>query len=50
LNLSAEENFQAALILAKKCDQYREAAKKNGTLDQLPIMHGVPISIKDQYK
>ena len=49
LNLSAEENFQEALELAKKRDQEREEARKNGTLDQLPIMHGVPISIKDQY-
>ena len=49
LNLTAEENFEQALELAKKRDQERQDAKKNGTLDKLPIMHGVPISIKDLY-
>jgi len=35
--------------MAKKKDKEREEARKNGTLDQLPIMHGVPISVKDTY-
>jgi Asp-tRNA(Asn)/Glu-tRNA(Gln) amidotransferase A subunit family amidase len=36
--------------MAKKRDQERGEAKKKGTLDKLPIMHGVPISIKDLYE
>lgn len=45
--LVTEENFVEALQLAKKCDTERAEAKKAGTLDKLPPLHGIPVSIKD---
>ena len=42
--------FDSGLELAKKCDAQREEAKSNGTLDQLPFLHGIPISIKELFK
>ena len=47
LCLSAEENFEQAFELARKCDKERENARNEGTLEDLPLFHGVPISVKD---
>lgn len=47
LNLSTEENFIQALKLAKDRDEERAKAKEDGEEDDLPLMHGIPISIKD---
>jgi len=49
LGLSAEENFIEALKLAKQKDEELAKAKSEGeqAIAQLPIMHGIPISIKD---
>ena len=47
LNLSAEENFQEALELAKKKDILLEEMKKSGSLADLPPMHGIPFSVKE---
>ena len=48
LCLSAEENFEEALIEAESKDREREEAKLKGT--QLPPLHGIPISIKDMVR
>jgi Asp-tRNA(Asn)/Glu-tRNA(Gln) amidotransferase A subunit family amidase len=50
LNLTAEENFEEALIEAEIKDKERLEAIKNGTTNQLPLFHGIPISIKDIVK
>ena len=34
---------------AKKCDEERQAAISNGTPNNLPFLHGIPISIKDLF-
>ena len=47
MNLSAEENFEEAFIVAEQRDREREEAIRNGTQDSLPPLHGIPISIKD---
>ena len=49
LNLSAEENFNEAWTLAQEKDRERSLARDNGTLDDLPLLHGIPISIKDLF-
>ena len=49
LNLTTEENFYEALEEAEKKDKERREAIRKGTTDQLPYLHGIPISIKDQY-
>lgn len=49
LCLSTEELFEEAIILAKLRDQERAEARNNGTVDQLPVMHGVPMSVKDVF-
>ena len=47
LNLITEENYEEALKEAADRDIEREAAKRNGIADTLPIFHGIPISVKD---
>ena len=50
LALTAEENFEEALKLAQERDAELARARAKGpeALAQLPIMHGVPFSVKDQ--
>ena len=47
LNLSAEENFKEAMRIAEEKDKEREEAIRNGVLEKLPILHGIPFSVKD---
>lgn len=47
--LITEENFEEALSLAQQKDLERAAANKAGTLHQLPPLHGIPFSVKDQF-
>ena len=49
LNLSTEDNLEEARLAAQDKDREREQAKKNGTLADLPLLHGIPISIKDVF-
>ena len=49
LCLSTQELFKSGLVLAKKCDEERAESIKNGTQDQLPFLHGIPISIKELF-
>lgn len=45
--LSTEECFEPALIMAAEKDRERQEAIAGGKQDELPVMHGVPISVKD---
>lgn len=47
LNLTAEENFAEAMEEAKRCDAERKEAIMNGIQESLPLLHGIPISVKD---
>ena len=47
LNLSTEENFKVALKMAKEKDEERAKALEEGDADDLPLMHGIPFSVKD---
>ena len=47
LCLSTEENFEEALREAMIKDAERETALHEGTADELPPLHGIPMSIKD---
>lgn len=47
LCLTTEECFEQALELAKQRDQERQQAIALGKADELPLMHGVPMSVKD---
>ena len=47
LNLSAEENFGEALKMAAEKDLQTEEARRRETLSSLPILHGIPFSVKD---
>ena len=47
--MSAEENFEEAMFLAKQMDQERKKAKDNGKLEDLPLLHGIPMSVKDLF-
>jgi Asp-tRNA(Asn)/Glu-tRNA(Gln) amidotransferase A subunit family amidase len=49
LCLSTQELFESGLILAKKCDEERAESMKNGTQDQLPFLHGIPMSVKELF-
>ncbi len=42
-----EENFENAMLEAISKDKEREEAKINGKLDELPPLHGIPFSMKD---
>jgi len=33
--------------MAEICDQERKTALAAGTANELPLMHGIPISVKD---
>lgn len=50
LCLSAQENFEEALVLAEQKDKERKEAVAKGWkfIKELPLMHGIPMSIKDQ--
>ncbi|CDW73926.1 amidase family protein [Stylonychia lemnae] len=50
LNLSAEECFDEAIEEARQRDHERQEAQKHGTAHQLPILHGIPIDIKDMFQ
>ena len=50
LNLSAEENFDYAIKLARKRDDERQKAVEDGKEEELPLMHGVPICVQDTIK
>jgi Asp-tRNA(Asn)/Glu-tRNA(Gln) amidotransferase A subunit family amidase len=45
--LTCEEDFEYGLEEAKIKDQERQVAIRNGTVDQLPLLHGIPVSIKE---
>jgi Asp-tRNA(Asn)/Glu-tRNA(Gln) amidotransferase A subunit family amidase len=47
LCLTAEENIEEALEMAKIKDIELKKARADGTLKKLPFFHGIPISIKD---
>lgn len=49
LCLSTQELFTSGLELAKKCDAERAQAIENDTQDQLPFLHGIPVSIKELF-
>jgi len=49
LSLSTEELFNEALEQASNCDKERVEARKSGTLDQLPFLFGIPMSVKEQF-
>jgi Asp-tRNA(Asn)/Glu-tRNA(Gln) amidotransferase A subunit family amidase len=45
--ITAAEMFTEGLKVAQEKDKEREEARKNGTLEDLPLLHGIPISVKD---
>jgi amidase len=47
LKLTSDENFEEALNMAKQRDVETKKAKQNGTLESLPLLHGIPFSVKD---
>ncbi len=47
-NYSTYERFEEALVEAQKCDQERLEALLAGI--ELPWLHGIPISVKEQYE
>lgn len=47
MNYSAEELFEQALRKAKTCDTERMKAIKENRQNDLPYLHGIPISIKE---
>ena len=49
-NYLTEEFYNVALELAKVKDQQIDEAISNETTDQLGLLHGIPISIKDHVK
>eukprot|EP00347_Sterkiella_histriomuscorum_P012439 403368569 len=50
LNLTAEECFDEAVEISRLRDKERHEAVKNGKGDELPLLHGIPISIKDMFE
>ena len=48
LCMSGQENFEEATKMAKKRDQERRKARLSNSENELPLMHGIPISVKDQ--
>lgn len=44
-----EEFYDIALIEAREKDEERSEAIKNGKVHKLGLLHGIPISIKDQF-
>jgi hypothetical protein len=47
---SGVENFHEAMELAQKCDEERQQARAENRLQDLPFVHGVPISVKEYYQ
>ena len=47
LNLHTDELFEEALAEADQKDAERSIALKEGKQDKLPMLHGIPISVKD---
>jgi len=45
--LSADEVFEQALEMADQKDKLLELAIREGKTDELPLLFGVPISVKD---
>jgi len=50
LCLSAEEDFDSALVEAAEKDRERREAIQNGTQGELPVLHGIPVSIKEMVR
>jgi Asp-tRNA(Asn)/Glu-tRNA(Gln) amidotransferase A subunit family amidase len=48
--LSAEEDFESALIEAAAKDKERQEAVAQGTQLSLPLLHGIPVSIKEMVR
>lgn len=47
MNLTTEELFEEAFVMAKEKDRLLVEAIKNGSTHLLPPLHGIPFSIKD---
>ncbi|CDW81226.1 amidase family protein [Stylonychia lemnae] len=47
LNLVTEEYYDEALLTAQDKDRERELAVRNGRANELGLLHGIPVSIKD---
>jgi Asp-tRNA(Asn)/Glu-tRNA(Gln) amidotransferase A subunit family amidase len=50
LCLSAEEDFDSALVEAAEKDRERREAIHSGTQGELPVLHGIPVSIKEMVR
>jgi Asp-tRNA(Asn)/Glu-tRNA(Gln) amidotransferase A subunit family amidase len=50
LCLSAEEDFDSALVEAAEKDRERREAIQNGSQGELPVLHGIPVSIKEMVR
>ena len=50
LCLSAEEDFDSALVEAAEKDRERKEAIQNGTQGEMPVLHGIPVSIKEMVR
>ena len=50
LCLSAEEDFDSVLVEAAEKDRERREAIQNGTQGELPVLHGIPVSIKEMVR
>lgn len=49
LNAVTEAFFEEAIAAARETDKIRAAHAAAGTLDKLPLLFGLPISVKDQF-
>jgi Asp-tRNA(Asn)/Glu-tRNA(Gln) amidotransferase A subunit family amidase len=49
MNYSAEELFKSALEKAKECDAERMTAIEENRQNELPYLHGIPISVKELF-
>ena len=49
MNYSTEELFESALEKAKKCDAERQKAIQESKQNELPYLHGIPISVKELF-
>ena len=50
LCLSAEEDFDSALVEAAQKDRERWEAIQSRTQGELPVLHGIPVSIKEMVR
>ena len=48
--MTADEMFNQAIETARKRDEERERLDREGRLDELPALHGIPMSVKDQIR